>query len=148
MKTLFLILFTIFSLKLSSQVITLTFDESETLFKEGNYVDLNIVQLLESDPLYFCYGGINTKKVFDLNKKVVLFYVNNEVNDTINIKNFDLKNGIYTIVLDDINFFTKNQLNTYQIIDTNKNKSYYCWYYFESDESWAISEKIINLNIK
>ena len=97
MKTLFLILFTIFSLKLSSQVITLTFDESETLFKEGNYVDLNIVQLLESDPLYFCYGGINTKKVFDLNKKVVLFYVNNEVNDTINIKNFDLKNGIYNL---------------------------------------------------
>jgi hypothetical protein len=148
MKTLFLILFMVFSLNISSQVITLNFDESETLFKEGNYIDSNISLLLNGDPLYFCYGGHKTKKIFDFNKKIALLYFNNEIIDTIKIKNFDLIDGVYTIELYDINFITKDQLNTYEIIDTNKNKSYYCWYYFETNESWGIVEKLINLNIE
>lgn len=148
MKNLFLILFTIFSFSISSQVITLNYDESETLMKEGNYIDSNISLLLNSDPIYFCYGGLNTKKVFDLNQKLTLVYYNDDIVDTIKVKKFNFKNGIYTIVLDDINFLTKNQLDTYQIIDINKNKSYYCWYYFETNESWGMSEKVINLNIE
>lgn len=148
MKNLFLIFSLIFSLSISSQVITLNYDESETLMKEGNYIDSNISLLLNSDPIYFCYGGLNTKKVFDLNQKLTLVYYNDDIVDTIKVKKFNFKNGVYTIVLDDINFLTKNQLDTYQIIDINKNKSYYCWYYFETNESWGMSEKVINLNIE
>ena len=64
MKTLFLILFTFFSLRLSSQVITLTSYKSETLFKEGNYIDSNFTQILNTESVFSSYGKIT--KVLDL----------------------------------------------------------------------------------
>jgi hypothetical protein len=146
MKTLFLILFTFFSLRLSSQVTTLTSYKSETLFKEGNYIDSNFTQILNTESVFSSYGKIT--KVLDLDFGSALLIEDGNLINTLKIKSHELKNGVYFIVLDDTNIFTGEQLDTYQIIDTNNNFSYFYWFYSDVNESWLINEKIDKILIE
>lgn len=146
MKNLFLILFTTFSLKLSSQVITLTSYESKTLFKEGNHIDSNFTQLLNTESVFNSYVKIT--KILDLDFGSALLIENGNLINTLKIKSHELKNGVYFIVLDDTNIFTGEPLDTYQIIDTNNNCSYFCWFYSDVNESWLINEKIDKILIE
>lgn len=130
-----------------SQVITVTHDYSEIYSNKGDYTGFNFTNLLSNEPL-FSLSDNKTKKVIDLNVDSLFVYYDENLISTLKIKKSTIKNGIYLIVLDEINIFTGNQLDTYQIIDLNNNKSYSCWFYFENNESWLINEKVIDLSVK
>jgi hypothetical protein len=130
-----------------SQVITITYDYSETHSMVGEYAGFNFTPLLVNEPL-FSVSDNKTKKIIDLNVNSLFVYYDENLINTLKIKKSTLKDGVYLIVLDEVNIFTGNQLDTYQIIDLNNNKSYSCWFYFESNESWLINEKVIEMSIK
>jgi hypothetical protein len=148
MKTLFLTsILVLISLMSFSQVITITYDYSETYSINGDYTGFNFTPLLVNEPLFFVSDN-KTKKIIDLNVNSLFVYYDENLINTLKIKKSTLKDGVYLIVLDEVNIFTGNQLDTYQIIDLNNNKSYSCWFYFESNESWLINEKVIGLSVK
>jgi len=148
MKNLFLTsILVLFSLISFSQVITITYDYSETHSMDGDYTGFNFTSLLVSEPL-FSVSDNKTKKIINLNIDTMFVYYDENLINKFKIKKKILKDKLYKIVLDDINIFTGNQLDVYQIIDLNNSKSYSFWFYLETNESWLINEKVNGLSIK
>lgn len=146
MKNLFLILFIFLSQNFFTQVITITYYESQTYFKEGNYIDSSFTPLLKTESVFT--DKVKITKVLNLNSNLALLVENGNLVNTLTIKSHEFKNGVYFIVLDDLNIFDGSQLDTYQIIDTNNNFSYFCWFYSDVNESWLINEIVDEIFIE
>jgi hypothetical protein len=139
MKTLITLILTFISFLSFSQVITVTWNRTKAFNFHGD--NARIPEFASAGTQLFDVGG-NGKKELDLVKMESRFYEDNILKNTLKIKSYHkTSQNRIEIILCDYDLRTGLPFDTYQIIDTKTNTSYYSWYYGGKDDiTWVYIE--------
>jgi hypothetical protein len=139
MKNLLSVLILLSSLIGNSQTITVTWNRTRASNFHGN--SATIPEFAREMDSVFDVGG-NGKKELDLEKMESRFYEDNILKSVLKIKSVQKTNeNRLLIILEDFDLRNGKNLETYQVIDFKKQKSYYSWYYDgKEDITWVYDE--------
>jgi hypothetical protein len=127
---------------LSQDVISLNYTQSDvyTLFGENDYEEvINNGNLSEK-------RKVVEQKVINLTKMETNYYQDGVFVKTFKIDNCKEINGIFYITYKERDVRNNGTILTTQIVDTNKNTTYYCWYW-DGDENTTFVVKESNLEM-
>jgi len=130
---------------LSQDIISLSYTQSDVyiLFGQNDYEKVIKSGILSEK------RTVVEQKVINLTKMETNYYQDCVFVKTFKIDDYDEKNGIFYITYKEKDIRNGGSIVTTQIVDTNKNITYYCWYWNGNENTtYVVKESNLEMSMK